>query len=84
MIFIIEIVVFCLYNFMNDSYEYAHALFKASVIIAAIYLFIIFIMWVWDLIVPLKTDEVLDSYDYSSRWGFVYKGLERAVPHKLF
>ena len=41
-------------------------------------------MWVYVLIVPMKDDSVLDSHSLRNTWGFVYLGLERYSPHKLF
>ena len=57
LIFIIEIVVFTIYNFYNDSYSYAHWLLKFSLIFAIVYLAIIFLMWVYIMIVPMKDDS---------------------------
>lgn len=84
LMFIIETIVFAVYNLYNESFDYDHPLFVFSVILAIIWLVIIFLMWVWDFIVPFRANEVLLSSPTKPRWGFIYTGLRLTIPRKIF
>ncbi len=84
LMFIIETVVFAIYNFYNRTFDFDHGLFIFSLIVAIVWLIIILIMWIWDLIVPLKSNEVLLSDPTKPRWGFIYTGLRMNTIRKIF
>lgn len=64
LIFIIECLAFCVYNFHHKSYSYSHPLFKFSLAMAIIWCVIMFILWVLDIQAPMREDVVLDSLEY--------------------
>ena len=78
LMFVIECVVFCLYNFYHKTWKFDHWLFVLSLIFAILFLVIMFCMWVKTLLVPMKDEMELNSGVYSDGWKFVYGGLKHS------
>lgn len=77
MFFIIEVIVFTLYNFHHKRWDFDHGLYIWSIILAIIYFILYILLWVWNYLVAAKPDPILDDPVHKDRWGFVYEGLER-------
>lgn len=84
MFFIIECIVFVLYNFHHRTWSYSHGLFGWSLALAIFYFVLYIFLWWLNLFISSKSDPVLDSIPYRRRWGFVYTGLHRSYIRKIF
>lgn len=59
LMFIIETLVFAVYNFQHDEWDFDHWLFVLSLIFAIVWFVIVILLWIWDLIVAARAEEVL-------------------------
>ncbi len=84
LIFIIETLVFAVYNYHHHSWEFATHLFRFSLAMAIIWTVIVVLLWIKNIIVPMKDNAILQSDSYNDRWGFVYTGLVLNMPRKIF
>lgn len=84
MFFIIEAIVFTLYNFHHDTWNFDHGLFIWSIILAIFYFVLYIILWILNFVIGSKGDAVLDSINYKRKWGFVYEGLHRSFLRRIF
>ncbi len=65
MVFIVECLSFCVYNYFHESYDYGkHAVFVISLIFAIVYTVIIALLFMINCLVPVKSDDALDNQDY--------------------
>lgn len=76
MMFIIETLVFSLYNLQATKYCFEHSFFIFSFIIAICWLLILFFLWLYIAIYPFKSETELVEKNFFNKYGFIYKGLE--------
>lgn len=81
----VKLLILIFYNFRSETFDYTDRFYyMLSFIFAIVWLALLFIMWVKSLLVPLQSNEVLDSHSYSKKWGFIYTGLRRGILQKTF
>ena len=84
MMFIIETIVFCLYNFSAKKNCFEHSFFIFSFIVAIVWLLILCILFVYTAIYPFKNKKLLLESNFYNKYGFIYKGLELTNYKKQF
>ena len=84
MFFIIEAIVFIIYNFHHRRWSLATALFRWSLALAIIYFVVYIFLWILNLMKSSRRNPTLDSIPYRRRWGFIYEGLHRSGSRRTF
>lgn len=84
MFFIVEVVVYVIYNFKHTTWSYSHPLFRFSMFLAILYFIIYILLTAWNFFVSSRPEATLDSDGFKRRWGFVYEGLERSFIRRIF
>ena len=85
MMFIIETLVFAIYNFYRDHWSIKDArILEFSFALAIIWIIIIALLWFLNLAKAAKSEQDLLEHSHDGTWGFITRGLEYSSPARKF
>lgn len=76
MIFIVEVIVFSVYNFYNNDKGFKHHLYRFSLFIAILYFILYVLLLLWNYKISCSKGIEVKNEDWKLRWCFIYEGLE--------